>query len=74
MDKKTIIYHVKSVPFGMTIEEILEMYMATGILIYDKVKPYVIDVDNLDKDIVIIKYTEWLTLNGPPPIINSLLE
>lgn len=48
----------------MVLEEVLEMYYATGVLLYEGEKePYAIDVDNLDQDIVIIKYNEWLNLN-----------
>jgi len=61
--KKTIIYNIKSLPEGIRLEEILEIYHATGLLIYENTKPYTIDADNLDGDVVVINYKEWLNLN-----------
>ena len=61
--KQTVIYHIKSLPEEMALEEVLEVYHATGVLVYDKHRSYIIDSDNLDHDMVILKYSEWLTLN-----------
>lgn len=63
MDKQIVIYDINSMPKKMNLEEILEIYYSTGVLIYDSNKdsndPYILEVNNLDKDIAIIqKYNE----------------
>lgn len=60
--EKTIIYNKKAVPKDMGLEDVLEIYYATKLLVYEDIEPYVIDQEDLNQDIVIIKYTEWLNL------------
>lgn len=61
----TIAYHIDSIPEGMTIEEILEIYFTTKVLIYKDIKPYSLDNNNLDTDnIIIVKKNEWEMLSG----------
>lgn len=61
-DQKIIIYDTRSLPEGMTVEDILEIYHATGVITYDSYTtgnlPYSIDVHNADEtEIAIIKTT-----------------
>ena len=64
MESKTILYNINSVPDNMSVEDVLETYYATGVLIYEGNIPTVVDVDNLNHDIItIVNYDEWLNLN-----------
>ena len=52
-DNKVIIYDQRSMPPGYTMEDILEIYMSTGFIVYDSMSianvPFVTDVNNLDE-------------------------
>tara|TARA_R110000772_G_scaffold81013_2_gene172525 strand:- start:555 stop:749 length:195 start_codon:yes stop_codon:yes gene_type:complete len=62
-ERKTLLYNIKSLPSSMTLEDVIEIYYATGVLVYEGILPYVVDVDNLNHDIVLTNYKEWLNLN-----------
>lgn len=59
MKTPIIAYNTKSLPKALTLEEVLEIYHATKILVYEDIKPYIIDKDNLDLDIAIIDYSKY---------------
>ncbi len=52
-DQKVVVYDTKSLPFGMDLEDILEIYYATGVVTYDSEAnanaPYIIDVHNIEE-------------------------
>lgn len=49
-----IAYHEDSIPTDMVIEDVLEIYYATKVLLYKGPKPYILDSNNIDEDRVII--------------------
>lgn len=56
-----IAYHEDSIPTDMGIEDVLEIYYTTKILLYKGHKPYILDSNNLDEDkITIIHKDECL--------------
>lgn len=38
----------------MTLEEVLEIYYTTKVIVYEGPKPFILDRENLDEDIAII--------------------
>lgn len=56
-----VAYNIKSIPEGMTVEDIIEIFYASGVLLYDGIPPYMLDENNLDmEDIVLVNKEEWL--------------
>jgi len=57
MENKVIIYDERSIPQGYTLEDILEIYISTGVIIYDSMSianiPIVTDVNNLDETVIV---------------------
>lgn len=53
MDKKILIYDTRALPENMTLEEVIEVYHATKVVMYDSHTtgnlPYIIDADNADE-------------------------
>jgi len=59
--ERTVVYNMKSLPEGVSVEEVLEIYAGTGVLLYEGAEPLVIDSANVDHDIVIIEVEDkWL--------------
>lgn len=53
MEKKIIIYDIRTLPEGMVLEDILEIFETTKIVVYDSLStgnlPFTIDVNNADE-------------------------
>ena len=52
-EKKILIYDVRSIPEGMTLEHILSVFEETRVIIYDSLStgnlPFTVDVHNVDE-------------------------
>lgn len=55
-----IVYNIEALPSTMTVEDMLEIYYSTKVIIYEGNKvPFVVDQENLDMDIVIVDNKEY---------------
>ena len=57
MENKVIIYDIRALPQGITLEDVIEIYAATGIIMYDSMAianvPIAVDVNNLDETVIV---------------------
>lgn len=68
MEEKIVIYDVRTLPKDTTIEEVLEVYYTTKVILYESNDigndPYVVDINNIDDKIGVI-YENKSIINGP---------
>lgn len=52
-EKKILIYDHRTIPEGMTLEEVIEIFAATKVIVYDSMStgnlPFTVDVHNIDE-------------------------